>query len=69
MNIDNAKRRLLDSEQELSYSQRIAISNLIERLESQLLEMAEVVIYYNNGNCSYSVVEKAEQVIKELTNE
>jgi len=36
MDIENAKRRLLDSEQELSYSQRIAIVDLIERLRGEL---------------------------------
>lgn len=40
MTSENAKIRLLDSEQELSYSQRIAISDLIDSLKCC-------------GNCKY----------------
>jgi hypothetical protein len=35
MDIQNAKRRLLDSDNELSYSQRVAIVDLIERLKGE----------------------------------
>lgn len=35
MDIENAKRRLLDSDNELSYSQRVAIVDLIERLKGE----------------------------------
>lgn len=36
MNIKNANRRLLDSENEVSYSQRVAIVNLLENQQQEI---------------------------------
>jgi len=44
MNIENAKNRLINNSVEISYSQRLAIYDLLEELEADKLEAYKAIV-------------------------
>lgn len=60
MNIENAKKRLLDSENELSYSQRVAIVDLIERLNTPKHETVEELEQFVRDFRSLTIMTEAD---------
>ena len=78
MDIENSKKRLLDSEQELSWSQRLAIYNLLDQLQKEIesieekvktiKEIQDILENMNNKLCDYCST-KLDEDINQLQKE